>query len=58
MSSNKKKKSTKTLTFSERVENHSGMQQIGDISDKGFSKRDLNKAKSWFENKECKVKIT
>lgn len=32
-----------TLTFGERVENHAGMQMIGDLSDSGYSLTDLIK---------------
>jgi len=46
-----------TITFSERVENHAGMQKIGiDVKD-GFSLAELEKAKKWFESKGVKAEI-
>jgi len=40
---------TLTYTFSESVENHTGMQQIGNKADRGFSKEALRDAKKRFE---------
>lgn len=46
---------TITVTFSEAVENHVGMQQIGTRSQEGFTFQDLQRAQQWFEqhNVEC-----
>ena len=38
-----------TMTFSEVVENQTGMEMIGEISDKGFSYENLICAKGFFE---------
>ena len=46
-----KTKSTITLTFSERIENHVGMQQIGELAEYGFTVDDLKNAKNNFEDK-------
>lgn len=37
-----KENSTWTITFSERVENHVGMQTVGNMADKGFSIEEIN----------------
>ena len=42
---------TFTYTFSESVENHTGMQQIGHISDTGFSLETLNKISKYMTDK-------
>ena len=41
--------STTTITFSECVENHRGMEQIGTIAPHGFSLEHLQSFRSWFE---------
>ena len=46
-----------TLTFGDCAENHVGMEKLGSLADEGFSLKDLIKAKKWFEEKECKVKL-
>ena len=48
---------TFTLTFCESGENHKGMQTIGQIAESGFSRRELKKAKQWFEGQgiECEL---
>lgn len=51
-----KEKSTITLTFSERIENHVGMQQIGQMSKSGFTLEDLQFTKKNFEDKFSKLK--
>jgi len=47
-----------TLTFGDVAENHVGMQQIGKLSDKGYSKEDLLVFKEKFEklNLLCEIK--
>ena len=40
-----------TITFSEVVENHAGMQKIGELATTGFTYGDLSRAKRWFEEK-------
>lgn len=42
---------TFTLTFCETAENHKGMQMIGDIADRGFTKAELDIARAWFTSK-------
>ena len=42
---------TITITFCDRAENHSGMEQIGTFADNGFSIDDLFMAKKWFDKK-------
>lgn len=44
---------TWTITFSESVENHAGMQQIGKQSKNGISISDLDKFQSYFEKLGC-----
>jgi hypothetical protein len=39
-----------TITYSECVENHHGMEQLGHISTEGFTLNDLFNAKQQFEN--------
>lgn len=46
-----------TLTFSEKVENHAGMEQIGEVVKSGFTRKELEMAKQWFEEKEIKVEL-
>ena len=48
---------TFTLTFGDQVENHVGMQKIGNLASEGFNLQDLILAKEWFEKKECKCKV-
>ena len=48
---------TITLTYGDRAENHPGMQQIGKLSDKGFSIKDLEEAKIKFESKGCECEL-
>lgn len=45
-----KMEQTITLTFGDQAENHVGMQQIGKLSDVGFSRENLLVARQWFEN--------
>jgi len=40
-----------TITFSECVENHAGMQKIGQLASSGFTYQDLVHAKEWFEER-------
>jgi hypothetical protein len=44
-------KETITLTFGDCAENHKSMQQIGVFSTTGFSKKELNEAKRYFEER-------
>jgi hypothetical protein len=46
-----------TITFSESVENHVGMQQIGEKLDKGFSLEELYKIRDKFSNLNCELFI-
>jgi len=48
---------TFSLTFGDVAENHKGMQKIGHFAEKGFDVHDLNRAKLWFEEKECKCNL-
>jgi len=41
-----------TLTFGDCMENHVGMQKVGSIADKGFSKKDLISIQNKFEESE------
>ena len=41
---------TFTITFGEVIENHAGMQKIGEIADSGFDIKDLENAKSHAES--------
>ena len=50
-----KMKSTITITFSESVENHRGMQIIGKKADKGYSDEDIRKYYYKFKNLGYKV---
>lgn len=51
ISSNQRNMETWTITFSESVENHTGMQIIGSKCDHGFSRGDIDLAKQYFESK-------
>nr|WIL03585.1 2OG-Fe(II) oxygenase [Cedratvirus plubellavi] len=42
---------TITLTFGDVAENHKGMQKLGTLSEPGFTLEDLEKAKTWFEER-------
>lgn len=46
-----------TITFSESVENHVGMEKIGEISQTGFTLEDFKKIKTKLEVLEIKVEI-
>lgn len=48
---------TMTLTWSECVENHVGMQKIGKLSENGFSKDDMAAMANWCKdhNIDCKI---
>jgi len=46
-----------TITFSERVENHAGMQMIGELAPVGFTRRDLHKTMQTFKNKNYKCNL-
>lgn len=46
-----------TITFSESVENHVGMQQIGSKLEKGFSIEELEKIKLKFEKENVKCEL-
>jgi len=48
---------TFTYTFSECVENHVGMQNVGTKSDKGFSIETLKYTQKNFEDKGCKTEL-
>lgn len=48
---------TFTLTFGDCAENHTGMQKIGNISNQGFTVKDLMKWKNIFIEKGAKVQI-
>ena len=50
-------KNTITITYGEQVENHAGMQKIGELSDKGFNLNDLTFAKNKFEENGCKCEL-
>jgi hypothetical protein len=47
--------STWTITFGEVIENHAGMQKIGELSKQGFDIKDLEKAKKYSEEKGYKT---
>jgi hypothetical protein len=44
-------KQTFTLTFGDRAENHKGMQIIGNLAEKGFTKEELVNVRQWFREK-------
>jgi alkylated DNA repair dioxygenase AlkB len=46
-----------TYTFGEVAENHVGMQKIGDINERGFSKQDLQRAQMWFSTQGYKGEV-
>ena len=46
-----------TITFSESVENHVGMQQIGKKLDEGFSRKELREIRTKFEERGLTCKI-
>jgi len=46
-----------TITFSESVENHVGMQQIGVKLDKGFTLKRLKNIRTKFEEEGVKCKL-
>ena len=50
-----KNNSTWTITFGEVIENHAGMQKIGDIAKEGFEIKDLENAKKYAEEKGYKT---
>jgi len=50
-------KGTITLTFGEVAESHVGMQQIGEMGDKGFSIKDLHNAYNYFKLNGCKTEL-
>ena len=49
--------STVTLTFGDCAENHVGMQQIGAISDTGFTIAELQSAMELFKAKGCDASL-
>ena len=46
-----------TITFGECAENHKGMQIIGHIANNGFNLADLNRAKQYFDSKDCQTEL-
>jgi len=48
---------TWTITFSEQVENHAGMQTIGKMSDRGFSISEMEEFEKFCKNKGCKTEM-
>ena len=54
---NKPLESTVTLTFGDCAENHVGMQQIGAISDDGFTIGELENAMELFKAKGCEATL-
>lgn len=50
-------KATWTITFSECVENHAGMQKVGTESDEGFSIEDLERYEKYFLDRKLKVEM-
>jgi hypothetical protein len=48
---------TFTLTFGDVAENHKGMQQIGNLSDHGFNKQNLDQVKEYFDNLNVETKM-
>ena len=46
-------KNSIALTFGDAGENHVGMQKIGKLASDGYSKKDLENAKKYFEEKGC-----
>ena len=41
-----------TITFGDCSENHVGMEKIGDISDIGYTSKDLDNISNYFSGKE------
>jgi len=50
-------KDTYTITFGGQVENHVGMEKIGEMEKEGFSIQDLEDAKFEFEGEGCECKL-
>ena len=50
-------KGTVTLTYGDVAESHVGMQKIGQMAEKGFQLEDLQKAKTYFEEKGSTVQL-
>lgn len=50
-------KATWTITFSECVENHAGMQKVGTESKEGFSIEDLERYEKYFSDRGLKVEM-
>lgn len=48
---------TFTLTAGDVAENHKGMQQIGNMADKGFSKENLVTIQNWFQERDCNTEM-
>jgi len=48
---------TFTLTFGDVAENHTGMQQIGDLAEHGFTKENLEQVKAYFDNLNVTTKL-
>ncbi len=48
---------TVTLTFGDVAENHTGMQEIGEIADHGFTLEDLQTAQKYFRELGCDSEI-
>lgn len=46
-----------TITFGEVCENHVGMQKVGALAARGFSKEDLDHAHTFFLDKGCEVEL-
>lgn len=49
--------STITITFGDQAENHVGMQKLGSLSERGFSLKELMRAKRRFERMGAKCKL-
>lgn len=56
-SSSGKLLSTVTITFGDVAENHAGMEQLGELSDEGFSISDLQEAKQKFDDAGIKTEL-
>lgn len=57
---NKKKRGRKgaiAITICECGENHVGNQQTGEIAESGFSRKELESSKAWFEEKSCECEL-
>lgn len=50
-------KATWTITFSECVENHAGMQKVGTEAERGFSGEDLERFGKYFSDNDLKVEM-